>query len=229
VNTNYDLIIFDCDGTLVNSEALNNGVTADLIAEMGLPQYDLQYCLEHFAGSTLTHIIELLETRHDVTFPKDAVELTRQKVKHRMPGELKAIPQAVEAVGALAQDYKICVASNGERGTVLQSLDLTNLKQFFPEDIVFTANMVAHPKPAPDLFLFAAKNMGVAPERCLVIEDSIFGVRAALAAGMDVLGITGTHHAPEDQAQTLRENGATDIIMTLPGILEFLAPREKVA
>lgn len=226
----YDLIIFDCDGTLVNSEALNNSVTADMIADAGLPQYDLQYCLDNFAGITLTNIIHILEERHPgVKFPDDAVALCRQKVAVRMPAELQSVPHAVETVEAIVRDYKTCVASNGERGSVLQSLTLTGLKPFFADEIVFTANMVAHPKPAPDLFLYAAEKMGVAPERCLVIEDSIFGVQAARAAGMDVLGITGVHHDPDHQAVALRENGATDIIITLPGILEFLAPKEKVA
>lgn len=226
----YDLIIFDCDGTLVNSEALNNSVTAEMIADMGLPQYDLQYCLDNFAGITLTNIIQILEERHpDVKFPDDAIELCREKVALRMPTELAGVPHAVETVAALMQGYKICVASNGERGSVLQSLDLTDLKPFFADEIVFTANMVAHPKPAPDLFLYAAQKMGVAPERCLVIEDSIFGVRAARAAGMDVLGITGVHHDPGHQAVTLRENGATGIIITLPGILEYLTLKEKAA
>lgn len=228
-SSRYDLIIFDCDGTLVNSEALNNSVTADMIAEAGLPQYNLQYCLDHFAGITLGNIIHILEERHDVRFPENAIDLCRQKVQMRMAAELKSVPHAVETVEALVQNYKACVASNGERGSVLQSLVLTGIKPFFPDDIIFTANMVAHPKPAPDLFLFAAKQMGIAPERCLVIEDSIFGVQAARAAGMDVLGITGVHHAPEHQAIALRDNGATDIIMTLPDILAFLAPQEKVA
>lgn len=229
MSARYDLIIFDCDGTLVNSEALNNGVTAELIAQMGLPQYDLQYCLDHFAGSTLTYIIDTLEARHDVRFPDDAGAWCHERVLARMATELKAIPHAVETVEALGRDYKICVASNGDRQTVLKSLAQTLLARFFPEDHVFTANMVAHPKPAPDLFLHAAATMGVLPERCLVIEDSVFGVRAARAAGMDVLGITTTHHAPDDQAMALRESGAADIMTGLPGILEFLAPREKVA
>lgn len=218
----YDLVIFDCDGTLVDSERLNNSVTADIIAEMGLPQYDTDYCLEHFAGITLTSIIKILEDRHQISFPDNLVEITRERVKQRMPAELGTVPDAVETVRQIARDYKVCVASNGNRGTVLQSLELAGLGVLLPENIVFTANMVKHPKPAPDLFLLAAKTMGVAPERCLVIEDSKFGLLGAVTAGMDVLGIIGLHHLPADQAEILRRTGAMAIIHTLPEILDFL-------
>lgn len=218
----YDLVIFDCDGTLVDSELLNNSVTADMIAETGLPQYDTQYCLEHFAGITLTSIVKILEDRHKVTFPSDIVAVARQRVKARMAAELKTVPQAVETVRQIAAHHKICVASNGERGSVLQSLELAGLSLLLPEPVVFTANMVKHPKPAPDLFLLAAKEMGVKPQRCLVIEDSKFGLLGAVTAEMDVLGIVGLHHDPVQQAETLRQTGATAIIHHLPEILDYL-------
>ena len=218
----YDLVIFDCDGTLVDSELLNNSVTADMIAENGLPQYDTQYCLDHFAGITLTNIIKLLEDRHDVRFPADTVAVARQRVKERMAAELRTVPHAVETVREIAAHHKICVASNGERGSVLQSLELAGLSLLLPEPVVFTANMVKHPKPAPDLFLLAAEKMGAAPERCLVVEDSKFGLLGAVTAGMDVLGIVGLHHHPEAQARTLTETGATAIIRHLPEILDYL-------
>lgn len=218
----YDLVIFDCDGTLVNSELLNNSVTADMIAEAGLPQYDLQYCLDHFAGITLTNIIKILEDRHPVHFPTDAVAVARSRVKARMPAELKSVPDAVETVRTIASQCKICVASNGERGSVLQSLELTGLSVLLPEPLTFTADMVKNPKPAPDLFLLAAEKMGVAPKRCLVIEDSKFGLLGAVSAGMDVLGIIGVHHHPEEQAKVLTQTGATAIITHLPEIIDYL-------
>lgn len=219
----YDLVIFDCDGTLVDSEALNNSVTADMIAEAGLPQYDIHYCLDHFAGITLTNIIHILEDRHpDVRFPTNAISLCRERVSLRMADELKTVPNAVETVRQVADQVKTCVASNGERGSVLQSLELSGLSQLLPEPVTYTANMVKHPKPAPDLFLFAAKQMGVPPKRCLVIEDSKFGVLAARSAGMDVLGITGVHHNPVEQAKILTQTGATAIIVTLPEMLAYL-------
>lgn len=219
----YDLVIFDCDGTLVNSEPLNNSVTADMIAEAGLPQYDVQYCLDHFAGITLTNIIKILEDRHPGTrFAADAVIVARSRVKVRMAAELQLIPDAVETVRAIASQCKTCVASNGERGSVLQSLELSGLSLLLPETVTFTADMVKNPKPAPDLFLFAAEKMGVAPERCLVIEDSKFGLLGAVTAGMDALGIIGVHHYPEEQAAILTQTGAKAIITHLPEILSYL-------
>lgn len=220
----YDLVIFDCDGTLVDSELLNNSVTADMIAEAGLPQYDTQYCLDHFAGITLTNIIKILEDRHKVKFPDNTVAVARQRVRERMAAELKTVPDAVETVREIAARYKACVASNGERGSVLQSLELAGLSLLLPETVVFTANMVKHPKPAADLFLLAAREMGADPKRCLVIEDSKFGLLGAVTAGMDVLGIVGLHHDPDAQGKILTQTGAMAIIHHLPEIKSYLEP-----
>jgi HAD superfamily hydrolase (TIGR01509 family) len=216
------LVIFDCDGTLVNSEALNNSVTAAIMAENGAPQYDLDYCLNHFAGIRLSEIIAMVEERHNLRFAPDAVEQYASRVTARMPQELTAVKQALETVRTIATRGPVCVATNGERGNVLKSLSLTGIADIVPEERVFTANMVKHAKPAPDLFLYAAEKMGVHPDRCLVIEDSVFGVQAAQAAGMRVLGFTGVHHDPDHQAGLLKRDGAMAIIQTLPEIIAFL-------
>lgn len=216
------LVIFDCDGTLVDSEALNNRITASIMAENGAPQYNLDYCLNHFAGIRLSEIIAMVEERHNLRFAPDAVEQYRKGVLERMPFELKPIKAALETVNAVAARGPVCVASNGERDNVLKSLSLTGIAGIIPDNLTFTADMVRHPKPAPDLFLYAAQKMGADPEQCLVIEDSVFGVQAARAAGMRVLGFTGVHHDPENQAALLTRNGATAIVQTLPEIIAFL-------
>lgn len=222
VTAPVELVIFDCDGTLVNSEALNNSVTAAIMAENGAPQYNLDYCLNHFAGIRLSEIIAMVEERHNLHFVPDAVEQYAKRVTERMPLELKPVKAALETVKTIAARGSVCVASNGERGNVLKSLLLTGVAEIIPDTKTFTANMVKKPKPAPDLFLYAAEKMGVDPEHCLVIEDSVFGVQAARAAGMRVLGFTGVHHDPENQADLLKRNGATAIIQALPEIIAFL-------
>ncbi|MGZ9108347.1 MAG: HAD family hydrolase [Micavibrio sp.] len=216
------LVIFDCDGTLVNSEALNNSVTASIMAENGAPQYDLDYCLNHFAGIRLSEMIAIVEERHNLRFATDAAEQYASRVTARMPQELKVVKQALETVEMVAARGPVCVASNGERGNVLMSLSLTGIAAIVPAERTFTANMVKHAKPAPDLFLYASEKMGVHPDHCLVIEDSVFGVQAARAAGMRVLGFTGVHHDPENQAALLKRDGAMAIIQTLPEIVAFL-------
>jgi beta-phosphoglucomutase-like phosphatase (HAD superfamily) len=128
---------------------------------------------------------------------------------------LKAVEGAPELVSAVAGRYKSCVASNGERSSVLSSLTITGLIEHFKDASIFTKNQVQNPKPYPDLFLFAASQMGEPAERCLVIEDSVTGVRAGVAAGMTVWGFTGTHHAPEKHAETLKEAGANAVFESL--------------
>lgn len=119
---------------------------------------------------------------------------------------------------------KICVASNGERSSVIKSLKMTGLYEAFDggEDHIFTKIQVENAKPAPDLFLFAAEKMDVLPKDCAVIEDSVAGVRAGIAAGMYVLGFTGSHHNPAMHANALKEAGAHRIFSDLIHIADYL-------
>jgi beta-phosphoglucomutase-like phosphatase (HAD superfamily) len=114
------------------------------------------------------------------------------------------------------------VASNGERSNVVESLNLTGLKKHFVDGHIFTKIQVKNPKPHPDLFLFAATQMGVAPENCVVIEDSAAGVRAGVAAGMMTFGFTGASHDPIKQAEILKSAGATAVYPRLIHIREHL-------
>jgi HAD superfamily hydrolase (TIGR01509 family) len=202
------LIIFDCDGTLVDSETLNLQAILDVIGTFGINDYDLDHAHAHFTGLRFSKIIQTISGETGVTFPEDAKLLYRSRVRELARSHLEPIEGAIEMVRKAAACAKICVASNGERGNVLYSLEKVGLLDFFEEKHVFTGLMIENPKPAPDIFELASKELNTAPAQCLVIEDSPTGVTAAVAANMNVWGFCGTHHAPEEQAAKLRTAGA---------------------
>lgn len=215
----FDLVIFDCDGTLVDSETLNNDVTAHILTQHGLPQCDRAYCLDHFSGFNLSSILAKVKEAFGVTLSE--AELRTQitaLTQTRLATGLRMAPGAMTMVETIAAHLPVCVASNGERPNVLRMLHTTGLDLHLPERVTFTANMVPNPKPAPDLYLYAADAMGHAPARSLVVEDSVAGARAGLAAGMTVLGYTGVHHDADAQKAALHAIGVavvTDDLSTV--------------
>ncbi len=208
----HSLIIFDCDGTLVDSEPLYNTVTAELLNEIGYAEYTPQVCLERFAGKSWSTIRDELEDRHKEPMPADIIQRYIKIAGSRMDSDLKPAAQANTVLQSLIPHTQICIGSNGERGNVIKSLRVTGLLPHFEEDRIFTKIQVERPKPAPDLFLFACDQMRSAPENALVIEDSPAGVHAARAAGIDVLGFVGTAHDKAAQAAVLQKAGANTII-----------------
>lgn len=203
----YDLIIFDCDGTLVDSEYLNNEVSAEIITEFGIEGYDADRCIQDFAGTSWSDIRKILQSRHNVEIPDSLIDQYVKRVQIKMRTELQPAKGALEFVEHSHSRAKICVASNGLRINVIDSLQIPGFMKFFNDDQVFTKQQVSNPKPAPDLFLFAAEKMNVEPSRCLVIEDSPTGATAGVAAGMDVFGFTGTAHDENMQKQKLLDVG----------------------
>ncbi|WP_435640550.1 HAD family hydrolase [Micavibrio aeruginosavorus] len=224
----YDLVIFDCDGTLVDSEIANNAAFCDELATEGLTQYTLDYALAHFVGSSVPTLMKQIAEETGHVFPADFRDRYIDNVSRRIPTDMQAIPHAYETIAAIANIMPVCVASNGERQNVLDCLAAINtMGPFFTEKTVFTKDQVATPKPAPDLFLYAASQMGnVAPERCLVIEDSKFGARAGVAAGMDVLGFTGSSHDKAERAAELSAERVIAVIDDLRDILNYLQDQE---
>jgi beta-phosphoglucomutase-like phosphatase (HAD superfamily) len=216
------LIIFDCDGTLVDSEYLYNSITSELLNEIGYSEYTPALCLELFAGMAWSAIRAELEIRHQTKMPDDIIQRYIRIANERMSHDFNAAPHACSVVDSLSKDYALCVASNGERNNVIKSLEVTGLLPFFSEDRLFTKIQVARPKPAPDLFLFACARMNTAPQDALVIEDSLAGVRAAKAAGIRVLGYVGTAHDPATARRTLADAGADDVISSLLDISKHL-------
>lgn len=210
-----DLIIFDCDGTLVDSEYLYNAITSELLGEIGLTEYTPELCLELFAGHTWTNIKMMLEDKHGHDIPDNIIERYADIANDRMDTQLKTAPHAHDVLKSLHGRTRLCVASNGQRDNVIKSLTVTGLMDYFHDDIIFTKIQVENGKPAPDLFHFALNRMQADPENTLVIEDSPTGVTGAKAAGLRVLGYTGTAHQPESHAEALLSAGADDIIDSL--------------
>jgi HAD superfamily hydrolase (TIGR01509 family) len=197
------LVIFDCDGVLVDSEPLVNRVEAEFVAARGWSATPSEMGAL-FKGHTFERTVQLLEARLPGGISKVGVYELAMAIAQVFQKELAAVPGVHALIAALRERaIPICVASQSALPRVRLSLQICGLDSFF-DDRVFTASMVARPKPAPDLFLHAARTLGTAPAQCVVIEDSPSGVRAAVAAGMKVLGYAAT----ENEA-LLREAGAT--------------------
>lgn len=209
----FDLIIFDCDGTLVDTEYLNCKSCSEVLIEAGLPEYTDAVIYRDFVGIALAEIFSRIEQRHDMTLPDDMAERIIARVGKNAGKFLQSLDGAADAVVFATQNHNICVASNGERPNVVQSIEMSGLDEFFTQNVIFTAAQVEHGKPAPDLFLYAAKQCGTSPEKCLVIEDTVAGVTAGKSAGMTVIGYTGAHTQTEGYADKLRKAGA-DVIMS---------------
>jgi HAD superfamily hydrolase (TIGR01509 family) len=187
-----ELIVFDCDGVLVDSEALVAGIEAELLQEAGFDVTALGLC-ERYAGLTYGSMMSALAADHGHPVPPDVAERIERLPAELFPTRLEAVPGMVGLVSGLANDR--CVASSSGLDRINLSLSVCGLGLHFAPDRIFSAEMVSRPKPAPDLFLLAAERVGVAPGACLVIEDSPFGVVAARSAGMEVIGFVGGSHS----------------------------------
>ncbi|WP_088342693.1 MULTISPECIES: HAD family hydrolase [Rhodomicrobium] len=185
------LIIFDCDGVLVDSEPLSMRVLLETIAEAGAV-IDVAQGYESFLGRSLASTTDTLRDDYGVDLGSDALDRMRERLYALFRRELQPVPGVAETLAGLALPF--CVASSSQPERIRLSLDVTGLRPFFG-DHIFSASMVTHGKPAPDLFLHAAREMRIAPARCIVIEDSPAGVDAAKRAGMPVFAFTGGSHA----------------------------------
>lgn len=195
----YDAIIFDCDGTLVDSEVLGNRVLVECVNELGL-DYTLEEALAQFTGRKMGDTLALVEQRLGRKLPDDFLPELRRRMAVAFEAELRPIA----GVEALLRELRVpfCVASNGPGEKMEVSLRATGLLPYFEGRIV-SAYDIGSWKPEPGLFLHAAHVMGVAPERCAVVEDSILGVRGGVAAGMTVFGF-----APSGDGAAMAEAGA---------------------
>lgn len=194
------LIIFDCDGVLVDSEALSNGVVAEMLSLQGLPM-SAEEGVRYFAGTSMKYIQEYYHRQMGVHLPDDFEQRYRKRSFEVFEERLEAVPGIREALEAI--QLPRCVASNGPINKIEFNLKVTNLQHFFG-DHIFSAYQIKKWKPLPDLYLHAAKQMGYEAQRCLVIEDSVAGVQAAKAAGMRVIGYAAGHSTE----QALSEAGA---------------------
>ncbi|MGW5031846.1 HAD family hydrolase [Streptomyces nigra] len=186
----YDLVIFDNDGVLVDSEPISNRHLAAYLTELGHPT-SYEDSIRDYMGSAMHRVHDLVLERTGQRLPADFDDVFHARVFAAFERELKPVAGAVDVLEALtARGVPYCVASSGSHERIRVGHRTTGLDRWFDDARIFSSQDVGRGKPAPDLFLHAARQMGVAPERCVVVEDSPLGVRAALAAGMDVVGFT---------------------------------------
>ncbi|MFE7982184.1 HAD family hydrolase [Streptomyces cellulosae] len=186
----YDLVIFDNDGVLVDSEPISNRHLAAYLTELGHPT-TYEDSIRDYMGSAMHRVHDLIEERTGQRLPADFDDVFHARVFAAFERELKPVPGVADVLEKLTADgVQYCVASSGSHERIRVGHRAAGLDRFFDDARIFSSQDVGRGKPAPDLFQYAAERMGTAPERCVVVEDSPLGVQAAVAAGMDVYGFT---------------------------------------
>lgn len=211
----YDLVIFDNDGVLVDSEPLSNTILAAYLSELGHPT-TYEDSLRDYMGAAVHRVHDLVLERSGQRLPEDFDVTFHARVFAAFERELEPVAGAVEVLGKLvAGGVPYCLASSGSHERIRVGHRRTGLDRWFDDARIFSSEDVGRGKPAPDLFLYAAERMGVAPEKCVVVEDSPLGVKAAVAAGMDVYGFTAMTPAE-------RLSGATELFGDMGELADLL-------
>jgi HAD superfamily hydrolase (TIGR01509 family) len=216
----FDLVIFDCDGVLIDSELLSVQADRECLAQHGI-DISAEEILDRYTGISMAGMLSDLETRYG-RLPPDFANRHAERLRRLFEAGLRAIPGVTATLDSLA--CKTCVASSSTPERLHHALSLVGLFDRFDPN-VFSVSMVAHGKPAPDLFLYAADRMGVRPQRCVVVEDSLPGVAAAVAAGMTAIGFTGGGHCRPGHDSRLAEAGAALVIERMAQLVPALARR----
>nr|ACN18077.1 putative phosphatase YieH [uncultured bacterium BLR5] len=208
-----DLVIFDCDGVLVDSELLTNTVFRDMLIDLGAT-VSLEDMFERFVGHSMAHCLELTRDLLGRDPPDDFVTDYRNRCLQVLKDHLQPVPGIKLALSQI--ELPMCVASSGDHDKMRTTLGLTGLLDHF-EDRLFSVTQVARGKPAPDVFLFAASSMGLSPERAAVVEDTPVGVVAGIAAGMKVFGYAG--RTPRQRLLSAGASVVFDDMSILPALL----------
>jgi len=219
-----DLIIFDCDGVLVDSEVISCRAHAETLTRHGYPITSEQV-FERFLGRSMRQATREVEAELGRSLPDDFHAQVYAEIFRLFAISLEATPHIGEVLDQLT--VPACVASSGPPEKISASLNRVGLYDRFAPHI-FSAVQVPHGKPAPDLFLFAADQMQTRPARCLVIEDSVAGIAAARAAGMTVLGFCGGSHCRDGHAATLRAAGAHGTFDDMRQLPAMIAQKERL-
>lgn len=190
----FRAVIFDCDGTLVDSEPLGIAALVDESARLGI-RMDMEQAVATLKGKKMSTCVEIIEAQFHCALPADFVPNVRQRMAASFKTHLREIPGARELLAALKTPC--CIASNGPREKIALTLELCGLASVFSGPIV-SAYDVGHWKPAPGLFLHAAAAMGASPNQCAVVEDSEPGIEAGLAAGMTVFVLDPGPATPQE-------------------------------
>jgi HAD superfamily hydrolase (TIGR01509 family) len=215
----FDLVIFDCDGVLVDSEVISCHAHAVALTRHGYP-ITAEQVFQRFLGRSTRQANLEIEAELGRRLPDAYHTDLREELYGSFTADLEAIPYIAAALGQIAQP--VCVASSGSHERMRVSLGRAGLYERFAPNI-FSASQVRNGKPAPDLFLFAAEQMKLPPARSLVIEDSVPGVIGARGAGMTVFGFHGGSHCKADHAEMLRAAGAVETfedMRQLPALIE---------
>jgi HAD superfamily hydrolase (TIGR01509 family) len=224
LNANFDLIIFDCDGVLVDSEVISCRAHSETLTRHGYPITPDQV-LRRFLGVSDREARLMIEAEIGRKLPDDFEAQVKHATLRFYQGDLQAIANVGDAIAAI--DLPRCVASSGTPEKIRHGLTCAELYDLLSPHI-FSATQVDRGKPAPDLFLFAAEQMKVAPGRCVVIEDSVPGVVGACAAGMTVLGFFGGSHCTPGHAELLHAAGAAvtfDDMRQLPELVSRIGAK----
>jgi HAD superfamily hydrolase (TIGR01509 family) len=203
------LIIFDCDGVLVDSETLAGRNVSECLRALGI-EVSASEVISRYTGISDKMMCEDLRRQFGQLIPQDFAEMLRLTVSERFEADLQPIPGIERVLREIP--YRICVASSSPSERIKHSLTVTGLIRYFDTENTFSSVQVSRGKPAPDLFLFAAASMSVPAAECAVIEDSIPGVVAAVAAGMRCIGFAGGGHCDPEHAEKLLKAGALSLL-----------------
>ena len=195
-----ECVIFDCDGVLVDSEVLSQKVLLALLQEKGV-NVDTHYFIAHFLGRNFDSVTAKVLEDFGVVLDEKFRLLFRERLFHTFDTELVATAHIQSMLSAMTLPK--CVATSSSPPRVTHALEVTGLNTYF-DTHVFSTSLVAHGKPAPDIFLYAAEQMGADPKRCLVIEDSLSGIKAGLAAQMQVVQFNGATHMQHFGTSSMR-------------------------
>lgn len=213
------MIIFDCDGVLVDSELLEYGVDVEMLAPFGCTA-SAEELLDRFLGIARRDMYPVMFEELGQPMPPDLLERREVRVWDRCRTELRLVPGVAAALDALC-DIGKCVASSSRPEKLAMKLEITGIAGHFAPHVFSTA-LVARGKPAPDIFLHAAAATGHAPADCIVVEDSPHGVAGARAAGMRAIGFIGGGHAGPSLARALLEAGADQVVDSMAALPRVL-------
>ena len=219
-------VIFDLDGCLVDSEPLSIGAIAAEMRAMGIADASFQDIRDQFLGVSMQKISEYAASRIGGPVGEDFIDRVETRIFEEYRHKLRRISGATEMLVELtAQGVAIAIATGGSVRRLQTTLELADLKDLF-QGRAFSADQVEQGKPAPDLFLFAAAQIGVAPEDCIVFEDSPHGVTGALAAGMQAVGFVGGTHIDDirdSHTELLMAKGAVAVARDLDEAIRFFS------
>ncbi len=219
----YDLVIFDCDGVLIDSEVISTRSTVEALRGLGF-EIDEADADRLFVGRSYATIRTMVERGWGGVLPADFEASLERRTLATMAHELEPVQGVADMLEGL--EHPRCVASSSSVAWITSGLEKTGLLHHL-EPHLFSASMVENGKPAPDIFLYAARKMGATPERALVVEDSLAGVQAGAAAGATVVGFTGGSHVtdPKAHGERLRAAGASLVIDDMAELPTMLAGR----